>query len=121
MIKRNIEFVIEDTIKHYPITLLTGPRAIGKYTLLHNAFINKGYFYVSLDDLLELSAAIIDPKTFLEMHPTPLIIDEAQKAPELFPELEKIVNESRLKNGNKKSNGLYILSGSQRQKLLNIL
>ena len=91
MIKRNIEFVIEDTIKHYPITLLTGPRAIGKYTLLYNAFINKGYSYVSLDDSLELSVAIIDPKTFLEMHPTPLIIDEAQKAPELFPELEKIV------------------------------
>lgn len=118
MIKRNIEFVIEDTIKHYPITLLTGPRQIGKSTLLYNAFINKGYFYVSLDDSLELSAAITDPKTFLEMHPTPLIIDEVQKAPELFPEFEKIVNESRLKNGNKKSNGLYILSGSQRQKLL---
>ena len=55
------------------------------------------------------------------MQPTPLIIYDAQKPPELFPELEKIVNESRLKNGNKKSNGLYILSGSQRQKLLNIL
>lgn len=53
------------------------------------------------------------------MHPTLLIIDEAQKAPELFLELEKIVNESWLKNGNKKSNGLYILSESQRQKLLN--
>ena len=107
-----------NTIKHYQITLLTGPRSIGKYTLLYNAFINKGYFYVSLDDSLELSAAITDPKTFLEIHPTLLIIDEVQKAPELFPELEKIVNESRLKNGNKKSNGLYILSGSQRQKLL---
>lgn len=63
MIKRNIEDVLEDKIKHYPITLLTGPRAIGKYTLLYNAFINKGYFYVSLDDSLELSAAItIIPK-----------------------------------------------------------
>ena len=57
-----------------------------------------------------------DPKTFLELHRAPIIIDEAQKAPELFPELEKIVNESRLKKGNKESNGLYILSGSQRQK-----
>lgn len=94
MIKRNIEFVIEDIIKHYPITSLTCPRATGKYTLLYNAFINKGYSYVSLDDSLELSAAITDPKTFLEMHPTLLIIDEAQKAPELFLELEKIVNES---------------------------
>lgn len=72
MIKRNIEFVIEDTIKHYPITSLTCHRATGKYTLLYNAFVNKGYFYVSLDDSLELSAAITDPKIFLEMHLLPL-------------------------------------------------
>ncbi len=118
MIERNIQNVIEDTISHYPITLITGPRQIGKSTLLYNSFIKKGYSYISLDDSLELSMAKSDPKTFLELHATPLIIDEAQKAPELFPELERIVNESRLKKGNKNSNGLYILSGSQRQKLL---
>ncbi len=118
MIKRNIEQVIEDTIKHYPITLLTGPRQIGKSTLFYHSFVGKGYSYVSLDDSLELSSALSDPVTFLEMHPAKLIIDEVQKAPGLFPVLEKIVNESRLKKGNKESNGLYILSGSQRQKLL---
>ena len=30
MIERNIETIIEDTIKHYPITLVTGPRQISK-------------------------------------------------------------------------------------------
>ncbi len=104
MIKRNIENVIEDTIKHFPITLVSGPRQIGKSTLLYNMFANKGFSYVSLDDSLELSVAITDPKTFLEIHKAPLIIDEVQKAPVLFPELEKIVNESRLKKGNKESN-----------------
>lgn len=118
MIKRNIERIIEDTIKHYPITLLTGPRQIGKSTLLYNSFLSKGYSYVSLDDSLELASAISDPKTFLKLHPAPLIIDEVQKAPSLFLELERIVNESRLKKGNKESNGLFILSGSQRKKLL---
>ena len=106
MIKRNIQSVI------------TGPRQVGKSTLLYNAFLEKGYSYVSLDDSLELSMAITDPKTFLEIHPAPIIIDEVQKAPGLFPELEKIVNKSRLEKGNKESNGLYILSGSQRQQLL---
>lgn len=118
MIKRNIENIIANTLSHYPITLLSGPRQIGKSTLLYHSFLEKGYSYISLDDSLELSMAKNDPKTFLEIHSAPLIIDEAQKAPELFPELEKIVNESRLKKGNKESNGLYILSGSQRQKLL---
>ena len=118
MIKRGIEKVIEDAIKHYPITLLSGPRQTGKSTLLYKSFISRGYSYVSLDDSLELSLAISDPITFLSIHNYPLIIDEVQKAPSLFIELEKIVNESRLKRGNKESNGMYILSGSQRQKLL---
>ncbi len=86
--------------------------------MLYNVFLEKGYSYVSLDDSLELSIAITDPKTFLEIHPAPIIIDEVQKAPGLFPELEKTVNKSRLEKGNKESNGLYILSGSQRQQLL---
>ena len=41
MIKRNIELIIKDKIKHYPITLVTGPRQIGKSTLLYNFFVNK--------------------------------------------------------------------------------
>lgn len=118
MINRSIKNVIEDVIKHYPLTLVTGPRQIGKSTLLYHSFSNNGYSYISLDDSLELALAKSDPRTFLELHKAPLIIDEAQKAPELFPELERIINESRLKKGNNASNGLYILSGSQRQKLL---
>ncbi len=86
--------------------------------MLYHSFANNGFSYVSLDDSLELSSALSDPRTFLELHPAPLIIDEVQKAPSLFPEIERIVNESRIKKGNKESNGLYILSGSQRKKLL---
>jgi uncharacterized protein len=119
MIEREIEKVIKDAIKHYPITLVTGPRQIGKSTLLYNKFLKMGYHYISLDDSLELSLAVSDPRSFLEINKPPLIIDEAQKAPMLFVELERIVNDSRLKKGNIESNGMYILSGSQRTDLLN--
>jgi Predicted ATPase (AAA+ superfamily) len=119
MIEREIEKVIKDAIKHYPITLVTGPRQIGKSTLLFNKFLKMGYHYISLDDSLELSLAVSDPRSFLEINKAPLIIDEAQKAPMLFVELERIVNDSRLKKGNIESNGMYILSGSQRTDLLN--
>lgn len=118
MIQRNIVATIKEAISHYPITLLTGPRQVGKSTLLYNYLRPEGYDYVSLDDSLALSLARKDPRTFLQLHKTPLIIDEIQKAPELFPELERIVNESRLKKGNDLSNGLYVLSGSQRESLL---
>ena len=118
MIKRYIESSIADAIKHFPIVLLTGPRQIGKSTILYHSFAINGYSYVSLDDQLELMMAKSDPKSFLDIHPYPLIIDEAQKAPELFVEIERIVNISRLERGNLNSNGMYILSGSQRKKLL---
>ncbi len=118
MIKRHIEKAIEKTIKHFPVTLLTGPRQIGKSTILYNIFRERGFSYVSLDDSLELMMAKNDPRSFLEVHPSPLIIDEAQKSPELFVEIERIVNQSRLEKGNIESNGMYILSGSQRRKLL---
>ncbi len=118
MIKRFIQSSIEEAIMHFPVVLLTGPRQIGKSTILYNSFLAKGFNYVSLDDSLELMMAKSDPKSFLDVHKLPLIIDEAQKAPELFKEIEHIVNKSRLENGNLKSNGMYILSGSQRKKLL---
>lgn len=118
MLTRHIEDTINNTLKDYPITLVTGPRQIGKSTLLYNKFIAKGYTYISLDDSLELAMAKSDPRTFLEIHSHPLIIDEAQKSPGLFVELERIVNESRLKNGNNQTNGMFILTGSQRTKLL---
>lgn len=118
MYKRSIEKTILESLKHYPILLLSGPRQVGKSTLLYNLLTNKGYSYVSLDDQLELMMAKNDPRTFLASHPTPLIIDEAQKASELFIELERIVNEKRLKEGDSKANGMYVLSGSQRKQLI---
>ncbi len=118
MINRSLTNSLQEIIKHFPIVLLTGPRQVGKSTLLYNNFYNNGYSYISLDDQFELMMAKNDPKSFLELHTAPLIIDEAQKAPELFPYIEAIVNKSRLEKGNKESNGMYILSGSQRKDLL---
>ena len=118
MIERFLSNSLKDIINHFPIVLLTGPRQIGKSTLLYNNFFNNGFSYVTLDDQLELMTAKNDPKSFLQLHKSPLIIDEAQKAPELFPYIEAIVNKSRLEVGNKESNGMYILSGSQRGSLL---
>lgn len=118
MFKRHIETFLFDSVRHFPVVLLTGPRQIGKSTLVSNAFLDKGFSYISLDDKLELNAALNDPRSFLNSHPSPLIIDEAQKAPSLFPEIERLVNETRLKKGNKESNGMYILMGSQKGKTI---
>jgi len=64
MIKRNIETTILDSLSHFPIVLITGPRQIGKSTLLYSSLLDKGYSYISLDDSLVLAMAKNDPRTF---------------------------------------------------------
>lgn len=118
MIERHIKDVIDYSIKHFPCTILTGPRQVGKTTLLSQKYDGHGFSYVSLDDTAQRLLAKNDPKTFLTIHPYPLIIDDAQKATELFDELTRIINEKRRTEGNAAANGMYILSGSSRRDLL---
>lgn len=118
MIERHITKAINFAIEHFPCTVLTGPRQVGKTTLLDKKYRTKGFSYVTLDNSADRLLAKNDPKSFLELHPCPLIIDEAQKAVELFPELEHLINEKRRLEGNDSANGMYILSGSSRRDLL---
>ena len=118
MIERHIKKVIDYSIKHFPCVILTGPRQVGKSTLLTKKYENNGFSYVTLDNTADRLLAQNDPKTFLSIHPYPLIIDEAQKATQLFEEIEYVINEKRRLEGNSAANGMYILSGSSRRDLL---
>ncbi len=118
MIKRHIKVAIDYAIKHFPCVILTGPRQVGKTTILTDVYENAGFSYVTLDNTGEMLLAKNDPSSFLKAHPCPLIIDEAQKATELFPEIEYIINEKRRLEGNTAANGMFILSGSSRRDLL---
>ncbi len=116
MIKRTIKSVLLKSIKSYPVTLVTGARQIGKSTLCFELKKEYDFNYVSLDDLDNRSEAINDPKFFLTKHKPPLVIDEIQYAPILFEYIEAIVNRTRLETGD--ANGLYVLTGSQKFKLM---
>ena len=116
MIQRTIKQPLLDSIKSYPVTLVTGARQVGKSTLCYELKKELNYNYVSLDDMDERQLANDDPKFFLAKHQAPLIIDEVQKAPILFEYIESIVNKKRLETGN--ANGMYILTGSQKFKLM---
>ncbi|MGF7002544.1 putative AAA+ superfamily ATPase [Lachnospiraceae bacterium PFB1-21] len=86
-----IRRAMEDTFlrcsKEFSALLLTGPRQVGKTTMLQklSAEENINREYVTLDDLTERELAINDPKMFLQIHKPPVFIDEVQYAPELFP------------------------------------
>lgn len=110
MLKREAEETIKNISETFRVLLVTGPRQVGKTTVLKE-FMPEGMNYVTLDDEVLREKARKDPKFFLEEHPWPLLIDEAQYAPELFPYIKMKVDE-------KKERGMYWLTGSQQFQLM---
>ena len=113
-INRNIESVIEKMSKGFPVIMVTGPRQVGKTTMLMH--INKNINYVSLDNLNARDLAIFDPELFLETYKAPLVIDEFQYAPNLLSYIKMRVDEARLNNvlnSGKEVTTMYYLTGSQ--------
>ena len=89
----------------FPVLLLTGPRQTGKTTLLKH-LKSKNRSYISLDSLDTRIAARQDPAGFIQNLKLPVLIDEVQYAPELFPYIKITVDEV-------KKPGLFWLTGSQ--------
>ncbi len=105
-ISRNLEAVVMQVTKEFPAVLVTGPRQVGKTTMLKKLMEGTDRKYVSLDDLNERSLAKNDPELFLQAHKPPVLIDEVQYAPELFPYI-KIYADSHHEPG------AFWLTGSQ--------
>ena len=105
-ISRNLEAVVMQVTREFPAVLVTGPRQVGKTTMLQKLMEGTDRKYVSLDDLNERSLAKNDPELFLQAHKPPVLIDEVQYAPELFPYI-KIYADSHHEPG------AFWLTGSQ--------
>lgn len=110
-ISRNLEKVVTEVTKEYPVVLVTGPRQVGKTTMLQKLMEGTSRSYVSLDDLNERSIAKNDPELFLQLHKPPVLIDEVQYAPELFTYIKIYVDRNH-------NPGDFWLTGSQVFKLM---
>ncbi|MDR2087585.1 MAG: ATP-binding protein [Dysgonamonadaceae bacterium] len=94
----------------FKVLLINGARQIGKTTLLkHTA--EQGRKYVTLDNPADLLLAKTDPKGFLDTYSPPVIIDEIQYAPELFPYIKMLAD-------NSDEHGLVWLTGSQQYNMM---
>ena len=111
-IKRDIEDKIIALSKEYSCILITGPRQVGKTTVLRR-LMDDNREYVTLDDMEERSLAKRDPAMFLQMHSTPIMIDEVQYAPELFSYIKMEIDKGA-------APGTYWLTGSQAFKLMEL-
>ena len=107
-ITRHMEKPVMELNEQYPVLLLTGPRQVGKTTMLEHLIEveGKGRKKVSLDDLTLRELAKTDPKMFFQLYQPPLLIDEVQYAPELFPYIKIMVDERH-------QPGDFWLTGSQ--------
>ena len=110
-ISRSLEKVVARVTEEYPVVLVTGPRQVGKTTMLQKLMEGTDRSYVSLDDLNERSLAKTDPEMFLQLHKPPVLIDEVQYAPELFTYIKIHVDKTH-------KPGDFWLTGSQVFKLM---
>ncbi len=104
MIPRHLATTVERAAAQYPVVSVNGPRQSGKTTLLRETFPH--YRYVSLESPDERRFAHEDPRGFLGRLDGPVILDEAQRAPDLFSYIQTIVDEDP-------APGRFLLSGSR--------
>ena len=109
MLKRTLVKKLQNSAKQYPVVTLTGPRQSGKTTLVKVTFPE--YDYVSLEEPDQRSFALEDPRGFLSQFPNKVILDEIQRAPDLFSYIQTIVDSRDI-------SGQFILTGSQNFLLL---
>lgn len=108
-IPRHMEKAIAKIEKMFGSVLITGARQVGKTTLLKR--VKPNFSYVTLDDPIMLRSAVEEPGTFFKITPPPLVVDEIQYAPGLFPYIKIITDQ----DGGK---GQFFLSGSQQFRMM---
>lgn len=90
-IKREIEKEFKRIKNLFPVVIITGPRQSGKTTLCRNVFPD--YNYINLERISIREQIMESPEAFLIENKAGVIIDEAQRAPDLFSYLQVVVDE----------------------------
>lgn len=109
-IRREVESTIDSMLTQGKVVLVTGARQVGKTTVLKE-HLGDSFDYVSLDSPRDYALAKRDAVLFFESRSFPLIVDEVQRAPELFSTVKWIVDQSEEK-------GRILLTGSQTYRLM---
>ena len=110
-LRREIERKFLKMNDFFKVVLVTGARQVGKTTMLKHLSEGTGRTYVTLDNLLARDLAQTDPVLFFQTYKPPILIDEVQKAPELFEQIKIICDESD-------ECGLIWLTGSQQFRMM---
>ena len=110
-IKRELERKFLAMNEVFKAVMVTGARQVGKSTMLKKMAEREERTYVNLDNSRDRELAKRDPGLFFQVYKPPILIDEAQKVPELFEYIKILCDESD-------QTGLFWLTGSESRKLL---
>ncbi len=110
-IKRDLERKFLSMSSIFKAVMVVGARQVGKSTMLRHLAQDQRRVYVSMDNSRDRELAQSDPKLFFQTYKPPVLIDEVQKAPELFETIKILCDESD-------ERGLFWLTGSQSRKLI---
>ena len=105
MYSRHITSLLHEALDDRPVVLLNGARQVGKSTLAQTLTDGASAQYLTLDDATVLAAAIRDPSGFVAGLGDRVILDEVQRAPDLFLALKSAVDRDRRA-------GRFLLTGS---------
>lgn len=109
MVYRDSSELLKEIASSFKAIAITGPRQSGKTTLTKSFFPNKPY--ITLENPTDRNLALADPVRFLASFPQGAVLDEVQKAPELFSYLQGILDSGEDK-------GKFVLTGSNNFLLL---
>ena len=109
MIPRTLSRKLRAAARKFPVVTVTGPRQSGKTTLVRAEFADLPYVSLELPD--ERAFALEDPRGFLARFGGPVVLDEVQRAPDLFSYIQVLADE-------RDRPGQFILTGSQNFLLL---
>ncbi len=110
-IKRELERKFAKINAAFKAVMITGARQVGKTTMLMQLARKEGRTFVTMDDMRNRELARRDPRLFFQMYKPPILIDEVQKAPELFETMKMICDESE-------ETGLFWMTGSESTRML---
>jgi predicted AAA+ superfamily ATPase len=115
MIPRRISSKMGELLGRFPAVVLLGPRQVGKTTLAKQCASGLGGIYLDLESQRDLSK-LSDPENYLSQREDRLVIlDEIQRAPELFPSLRGLIDEGRSRGFRQ---GRFLLLGSASLELI---
>ncbi len=108
--KRNILRKIDDQLGYFPVVIILGVRQCGKTTLAK--MLKPDWRYLDLERSRDYDLITDDFDFFIKENPHSIIIDEAQRFPELFQELRGVIDKDR------KIKGRFLLTGSSSVELM---